>query len=247
MVETQSSVLSGDLDSAKQREDVAGESSPPKSSQSQMLTIAVAKGRTRAAALELLGRAGVCAMGNGQMSRKLTAEDETGRYRFIFVKPADVPVYVEHGIADCGIVGHDVLLECEGDMLFPLDLRIVRCQIVVAAKQPYMLTDDRGVLRVATKYPEIARKYFGARGIPVEIIRLSGSVELAPVLGLAHCIVDLMETGRTLEENGLKVVETVADSTARLVVNRASYQLKAESISALISTLHMIVNGSGTN
>ncbi|MEP6911165.1 MAG: ATP phosphoribosyltransferase [bacterium] len=223
---------------------VAGARSLSRSSSYPLLTIAIAKGRMQEAALDLLARAGVRASGNGRMSRRLTAEDETGRYRFIFVKPADVPVYVEHGIADCGIVGQDVLLEREGDVLLPLDLRIARCQIVVAAERADLLTDDRGVLRVATKYPEIARKHFGSSGIPVEIISLSGSVELAPVLGLANCIVDLMETGRTLQENGLKVVEIVADSSGRLVVNRASYQLKAESISALISTLDLIVNGS---
>jgi ATP phosphoribosyltransferase len=195
------------------------------------------------AALDLLARAGVCAIRNSQLSRKLTTEDETGRYRFIFVKPADVPVYVEHGIADCGIVGHDVLLEGKGDMLLPLDLRIARCQIVVAAKQTDMFRDDQGMLRVATKYPEITRRGFEAKGMPVEIIELSGSVELAPVLGLASCIVDLMETGRTLEENGLNVVSIVADSTARFVVNRASYQLKAETISLLIARLATIVNG----
>jgi ATP phosphoribosyltransferase len=241
MTEAQSSLPK--LDSGERRKGVAAETSLPKMQQSTLLTIAIAKGRMQAAALELLARAGVCAIGNGQMSRKLTTEDETGRYRFIFVKPADVPVYVEHGIADCGIVGQDVLLETEGDMLLPLDLRIARCQIVVAAKQADVFSDDQGVLRVATKYPEIARKYFGAKGTPVEIIGLSGSVELAPVLGLANCIVDVVETGRILAENGLHVVATVADSTARLVVNRASYQLKAETISSLISALDLIVNG----
>src|SRR5438309_5768503 len=111
MTEAQSNLLK--LDSGERREDVAGETSLPKMPQSTLLTIAIAKGRMQAAALELLARAGVCAIGNGQLSRKLTTEDETGRYRFIFVKPADVPVYVEHGIADCGIVGQDVLLEVE--------------------------------------------------------------------------------------------------------------------------------------
>jgi ATP phosphoribosyltransferase len=245
MTETQSSLH--EIDSAKRREYFAGDPSVPKTLPSSLLTIAIAKGRMQAAALELLARAGVRARGNGQLSRKLTTEDETGWYRFIFVKPADVPVYVEHGIADCGIVGQDVLLESEGAMLLPLDLRIARCQIVVAATQPDIFAQDQGVLRVATKYPEIARKYFGAKGIPVEIIGLSGSVELAPVLGLANCIVDLMETGRTLAENGLKVVATVADSTARLVVNRASYQLKAKEISALVNILDLIISGTEKN
>src|SRR6185369_5276206 len=110
--------------------------------------------------------------------RRLALTDETGQYRFIFVKPADVPVYVEHGIADCGVVGRDVLLETEADLLLPLDLGIARCSIVVAAVDTDVMTRAAGMLRVATKYSRIASTHFGARGIPVEIIQLSGSVEL---------------------------------------------------------------------
>ena len=200
------------------------------------LTIALAKGRTQAEALRLLERAGVRVSEAALASRRLAVEDEGGRYRFIFVKPSDVPVYVEHGIADCGVVGRDVLLEAEADVLQPLDLRIARCRIVVAGR-PELGRGDHGMLHVATKYPRIAAAHFGARGVPVEIIELSGSVELAPVLGLADCIVDLVETGRTLEENGLAVLETVADSSGRLIVNRASFQLKAPAVSALVEAL----------
>src|SRR5205823_2989811 len=167
-------------------------------------------------------------------SRRLAVEDESGRYRFIFAKPADVPVYVEHGIADCGVVGRDVLLETQPDLLLPLDLGIARCRIVVAATGAEALTTVQGMIRVATKYPQIANAHFGARGIPVEIIQLSGSVELAPALGLADMIVDLVETGRTLRENGLMVVEEIAESTGRLVVNRASYQLKSDEVGRLV-------------
>ena len=202
------------------------------------LTIAVAKGRLQAKALDLLAGAGVGVPSDALSSRRLAVEDESGRYRFIFVKPSDVPVYVEHGIADCGIVGRDVLLESEADLLQPLTLEIGRCSIVVAALTGVSLSDV-GMLRLATKYPRIAAAHFGARGRPVEIIELSGSVELAPLLGLADCIVDLVETGRTLRENGLNVIEVINESTGRLVVNRASYQLKAEAIGSLIGALNL--------
>lgn len=199
------------------------------------LTIAIAKGRLQAEALELLAKAGMRLSGNSE-SRCLARSDETGRSRYIFVKPSDVPVYVEHGIADCGLVGLDVLLEYQADVLQPLSLPIGRCQIVIAGplnKQK----NGYAMLKVATKYPQITAKHFGARGQPVEIIQLSGSVELAPGLGLADCIVDLVETGRTLRENGLCVMEVIAESTARLIVNRASYHLKAKTINGLIAAL----------
>jgi ATP phosphoribosyltransferase len=201
-----------------------------------MLTIAIAKGRMQQDALGLLARAGVRVGEEALASRRLAVEDERGRYRFVFVKPADVPVYVEHGIADCGVVGRDVLLETEADVLQPLDLKIGRCRIAVAAPEESQ-RERTGVLHVATKYPHIAAAHFGSRGVPVEIIELSGSVELAPVLGLSDCIVDLVETGRTLAENGLAVVETITETTGRLVVNRASYQLKAEAVGELIRDL----------
>jgi len=191
-------------------------------------------------ALALLARAGI-RLNDGVNSRRLALMDETQQYRFIFVKPADVPVYVEHGIADCGIVGRDVLLESEADLLLPLDLGISRCRVVVAAADPQAMTNVQGMIRVATKYAQIARAHFGARGIPVEIIQLSGSVELAPALGLADMIVDLVETGVTLRENGLTVVEEIAESTGRLVVNRASYQLKSDEVGRLVKVLEAVI------
>src|SRR4029078_5298324 len=206
-----------------------------------MITIAIAKGRMQDDALALLAEAGVCLSPESLASRKLAIEDNSGMYRFIFVKPADVPVYVEHGIADCGVVGRDVLLESEADLLLPLDLGISRCRIVVAAADPQAMTNVQGMIRVATKYAQIARAHFGARGIPVEIIQLSGSVELAPALGLADMIVDLVETGVTLRENGLTVLEEIAESTGRLVVNRASYQLKSDEVAQLVSALEGVV------
>lgn len=209
-----------------------------------MLTIAIAKGRMQAGALELLACAGVRMRDEAINSRRLAIEDEDGRFRFIFVKPSDVTVYVEHGIADCGVVGRDVLLETGADVLQPLDLKIGLCRIAVAA-----LADGyeraRGMLHVATKYPRITAAHFGSLGVPVEIIELSGSVELAPILGMADRIVDLVETGRTLAENGLAVVEVIAESTARLVVNRASYRLKAAEVETLIDSLSRAVGERG--
>jgi len=202
-----------------------------------MITIAISKGRMQDDAIELLAQAGVRLSSESLTSRKLAIEDESGEYRFIFVKPADVPVYVEHGIADCGIVGRDVLLESEADVLLPLDLGIARCRLVVAAMDPTVISRAFGMLRVATKYSRLASQHFGARGIPVEIIPLSGSVELAPALGLSDVIVDLVETGRTLKENWLSVVEVITESTGRLVVNRASYQLKATQVVELMNAL----------
>lgn len=208
-----------------------------------MITIAIAKGRMQDDALALLARAGILLSDEARNSRRLALTDESGNYRFVFVKPADVPVYVEHGIADCGVVGRDVLLESQADLLLPLDLGIARCRIVVAGADAEVMTKSLGMLRVATKYSQIAGAHFGARGIPVEIIQLSGSVELAPALGLADLIVDLVETGRTLRENGLQIVEEIAESTGRLVVNRASYQLKSEPMAALVKALEAVVNG----
>jgi ATP phosphoribosyltransferase len=206
------------------------------------LTIAVAKGRLQTDAVALLDRAGAGPASEHLSSRRLALEDQSGRYRFILVKPADVPVYVEHGIADCGVVGRDVLLESGTDLLQPLTLKIGHCRIVVAALAGVSLVNF-SMLRVATKYPRIAAAHFGARGRPVEIIELSGSVELAPTLGLADCIVDLVQTGGTLKENGLKEIEEIGVSTGRLVVNRTSYQLKAKPVASLIAALRQAQQG----
>ena len=206
------------------------------------LTIAVAKGRLQTEAVELLTKAGLVFSDESLASRRLAVDDESGSHRLIFVKPADVPVYVEHGIADCGIVGRDVLLESGADLLQPLTLDIGACRIVVAARDGVSLNRS-GTLRVATKYPRIAARHFGARGVAVDLITLSGSVELAPALGLSDCIIDLVQTGRTLQENGLSIVEVIDESSARLVVNRASYQLKAKIVSGLIKALNETLQG----
>ncbi len=205
-----------------------------------MITLALAKGRMQTDALDLLAQAGFVISESELNSRKLAIFDESEQLRLIFVKPADVPVYVEYGIADCGVVGRDVLLEAKADLLQPLDLKIAFCRICVAAKKGEKISAI-GARRVATKYPRIASDFFGAKGVPIEIIELSGSVELAPILGLADCIVDLVETGKTLKENGLEVVEEITTTTGKLVVNRASYHLKSQEIADLIAKLRKVL------
>jgi ATP phosphoribosyltransferase len=207
------------------------------------LTIAIAKGRLQEPAFELFRGAGI-AVDDQAASRRLMVKDRTDRYSFILVKPADVPVYVEHGVADAGVCGRDVLMESEADVHEPLDLGFGFCRLVVAGKAE---AASRGynplaTARVATKYPRATTDYFQQRGVPIELIELSGSVELAPGLGLSDHIVDLVETGRTLRDNGLVVIDTIADSTARLIVNRASYQLKRTLVVELISILRAVVD-----
>jgi ATP phosphoribosyltransferase len=204
-----------------------------------LLTIAIAKGRLQEGAFDLLGRVGVRVSDEMLRSRRLLVEDESNRYSFIFVKPADVPVYVEYGVADAGVCGRDVIMESEADVHEPLDLAFGYCRLVVAGKAE---SAARGynpltIARVATKYPRQTADYFQRRGVPVELIELSGSVELAPALGLSEHIDDLVETGRTLRENGLVIIGTIAESTARLIVNRASYHLKRSVIAELIEQL----------
>lgn len=203
------------------------------------LTIAIAKGRLQDDAFALFRRIGVVVSDEMLASRRLLIDDESGRYSFIFVKPADVPVYVEYGVADTGVCGRDVLMESQADVHEPLDLGFGRCRLVIAGRSESATRgyNPLATARVATKYPRLTADYFQQRGVPVELIQLSGSVELAPLLGLSEHIVDLVETGRTLRENGLVVIDTIAESTARLIVNRASYHLKRAAVAALIDTL----------
>ncbi len=203
------------------------------------LTIALAKGRLQDETLARLARGGVCVAPEDLDSRRLRIEDRSGRFRLLLVKPADVPVYVEYGVADAGVCGSDVLAEHDADVHEPLDLGFGRCRLAVAAPVDSAASDYSHVstLRVATKYPRVAGAYFRHLGVPVELITLSGSVELAPITGLAERIVDLVESGRTLAENGLSVTEVIAEISARLIVNRASYQLKRHEIAQLVALL----------
>ncbi|NLU51506.1 MAG: ATP phosphoribosyltransferase [Clostridiaceae bacterium] len=203
------------------------------------ITIALAKGRLAELSVEILERAGVDCSELKNSSRKLILTDEKNKIRFFLAKPSDVPVYVEYGAADIGIVGKDTLLEEGRDLYEVLNLGFAKCKMCVAGpKELEGRMDSITITRVATKYPEVARMYFRhKRKESVEIIKLSGSVELAPLVGLSDVIVDLVETGRTLKENGLVILDTIADISARMVVNRVSMKIENERITGLIEAI----------
>ncbi len=203
----------------------------------ERLTVALPKGRMQKDVLALFEEAGYPA--NSPNSRKLILSDKLGIFRFLLAKPFDVPTYVEHGAAALGVAGEDVLRENECDIYEPLGLDMGKCRLVLAGPPKARERDLRTEinLRVASKYPRQARAYFQERGLSAEIISLSGSVELAPAVGLADLIVDLVQTGRTLRENGLVVLETISESQAMLVVNRASHKLYFQAIQEIIQSL----------
>jgi ATP phosphoribosyltransferase len=189
------------------------------------LTLALSKGRILEDSAPLLAKLGLAPAG-GLSERLLRLPSRDPDVQLLIVRPADVPTYVEYGAADLGIVGKDVLMEHGGAALYePLDLGLAECRLVVAAPKTRRRR-RQGRPRVATKYPEITRRHFGARGEQVEIIKLYGSMELAPLVGLADFIVDLVDTGNTLRANGLREVETIATITARLVVNKAAMKME---------------------
>lgn len=205
---------------------------------SDRLTLALPKGRLLDDALELLREVGV--EGVDQDSRRLIFDDPRQSLRLLFLKPADVPAYVIYGAAHLGIVGKDILLEQEPDVYEPLDLGFGFCRLVVAEPKDLWERDDPtkwSWVRVATKYPRLAEQYFSARGVQVELVRLDGSIELAPLVGLAERIVDLVQSGETLRANGLVEVAEIARSTARLIVNRASMKTEYAAVAKLIDEM----------
>ena len=202
------------------------------SEDSQKLTIAMPKGRIFEEAVHFLQQAGLQVTAELQESRKLIIPVENAKLEFILAKPTDVPTYVEYGVADVGVVGKDVLLEEERDVYELLDLQIGYCRMMVAGLPGWKPTEAP---RVATKYPKIASRYFREQGHQVEVIKLNGSVELAPIIGLADRIVDIVSTGRTLQENGLVELEHICEITTRLIANRASYRMKSEAVDDIAS------------
>jgi len=202
-----------------------------------MLTIALPKGRLQRPTLDRLARAGLIPDEEPGTSRKLIIAAGPAA-RFVVLKDGDVPLYVERGAADLGICGLDQVLESGADLLTPIDFGFGRCRLCLAAPRGSSVTAELGrSLRVATKYPRLTAQYFVRRGVPVDLVHLSGSVELAAVSGLTDAIVDLVESGRTLEENGLVVVDDLLAVSARLLVNRTAYRLKVEELLPLLEKL----------
>ncbi|PIT12922.1 ATP phosphoribosyltransferase [Snodgrassella alvi] len=202
------------------------------------LTIALSKGRIYEETLPLLAAAGINAIEDPEQSRKLIINTNHDNIRLIIVRATDVPTYVQYGAADFGIAGKDVLIEHDGDGLYqPLDLNIARCRMMVAVRKnfDYAAASQPGCrLRVASKYPNIAAEHFAGKGVHIDLIKLYGSMELAPLVGLADAIVDLVSTGNTLQANNLQAVEHVVDISSQLVVNKAALKLKYTTIQPII-------------
>lgn len=208
------------------------------------LTIAVPKGRILKVLAPLLRQAGISADCLLAEDRRLVRESEDGSIRFLLLKPDDVPTYVEYGSADLGVVGRDTLLERNYELYQPVDLRVGICRMVVAA--PVTATGIPAAPRVATKYPRIAQKHFASRGVQAEIIFVQGSVELAPVTGLSDLIVDLVETGLTLRENGLEEREVICTISSVLVANRSLFKLHHERIAPIVEGLRRATEANPT-
>lgn len=198
-----------------------------------MLTIAVSKGRIYEDALPLLEDAGITPIDNPKKSRKLILQTSRDDVQLVIIRATDVPTFVEYGAADMGIAGKDVLLEHGAENLYePLDLGIAACRLMTAT--PVNAVEISGRIRVATKYVKTTQRYFADLGVQAEIIKLYGSMELAPLVGLADCIVDLVDTGNTLKANGLEARELITTITSRLVVNKAAMKMKHQAIQSLI-------------
>jgi len=212
-----------------------------------MITLALAKGRIFEETLPLLSAAGIRPADDPETSRKLIIATQRADLRLILARAADVPTYVQYGAADLGVAGRDILAEHGGQGLYqPLDLGIARCKMVVAVPEgfDYAAAVKQGArLRVATKYIGTAREHFAAKGVHVDLIKLYGSMELAPLVGLADAIVDLVDTGNTLKANRLRVVEELMAVSSRLIVNPASMKLKREALAPLLDALAKAARG----
>jgi len=203
---------------------------------SQTLTIALSKGRIFKDTVPLLKQAGIEPIDDPETSRKLILDTSDENVKLVIIRATDVPTYVQYGAADVGVAGKDVLVEHGGAGLYePLDLKIAQCRLMVA--EPVNKQAVKGRLRVATKFVNSAREYYASKGQQVEIIKLYGSMELAPLVGLADCIVDLVDTGNTLKANGLEPTEHIADVSSRLIVNKAAMKMKHEFVQSFIDRM----------
>ena len=198
-----------------------------------MLNIALPKGRLGEKVYAMFEKAGFACPSILENNRKLIFENAALGVRYFWVKPSDVAIYVERGAADIGVAGKDILLEYEPEVYELLDLGIGKCRMAVAAQNGFC-DDTRRTLRVATKFAAIAAQHYRAKGRDIDIIHLNGSIEIAPILGLSDVIVDIVETGTTLKENDLSVIETIVPISARLIANKASYKFKGETIDTLV-------------
>ena len=203
----------------------------------RILNVALPKGRLGEKVYDMFEAAGFECPSIKEQSRKLIFENEELGIRYFWVKPSDVAIYVERGAADIGVAGKDILLEYEPDVYELLDLKIGRCSMAVAGKRDF--EDDRNrTLRVATKFPNIAKAYYSARGRDIDVITLNGSIELAPILDLSDVIVDIVETGSTLKENNLEVVEKFLSISARLIANKSGFKFNSEIIEKVKNKLY---------
>lgn len=211
----------------------------------QYLTIALPKGKLFYLSKDLFAKVGFVADNLEEKSRKLVITNEELKLKFIIAKTADVPTYVEHGAADIGVIGKDVLMEAQKDVYELLDLGFGRCHLMMAVpkdKKRAKLTDYTHT-RVATKFPNVAKQFFTSKGMQMEYIKMNGSIELGPIVGLSESIVDIVETGTTLRENNLEEIAFIAEASARLIANRASFKLKFDRISKLVKALEMELEG----
>ncbi|MEA3465058.1 MAG: ATP phosphoribosyltransferase [Thermodesulfobacteriota bacterium] len=216
---------------------------------SDYITFALPKGRILQDSMELFAKIGITCPEMKEKNRKLVFENKQDKFRFMAVRATDVPTYVEYGCADIGVVGKDTLLEQNKDLYEPLDLNFGYCRLVVAEPKAMSERDDPASwsnIRVATKYPNVTEQYFAGKGIQVELIKLYGSIELAPLVGLSERVVDLVSTGATLRDNGMVEVDTIAEITTRLIVNRASLKTKHERISKIIADLEKVIGDTPT-
>lgn len=209
----------------------------------EYLTIALPKGKLFGLSAQLLAKIGYTAEGLSDKSRKLVITNEEKKIKFIVSKTADVPTYVEYGAADMGVIGKDVLLESQKDVYELLDLGFGKCHLMMAVaknnKRAKLM--DYNHTRVATKFPHIAETFFNKHGMQMEYIKLNGSIELGPIVGLSESIVDIVETGTTLRENDLEEIVAIQDATARLIANRVSFKLKFERINSMVEDLRQIL------
>ncbi len=209
----------------------------------EYLTIALPKGKLFTPSAEILAKIGYTAEGLSEKSRKLVITNEEKKIKFIITKTVDLPTYVEYGAADIGIIGKDILLEEGKDVYELLDLKYGLCRLMVAVPQA-LLQDklsDYAHMRVATKFPNVAERFFNSKGIQMEFIKLNGSIELGPMVGLAEIIVDIVETGRTLKENNLIEIAQITNATARFIANRVSFKMKFDRINQMVEDLRVIV------